>query len=388
MDHFGRASRVLAVVLSLMVITAACSGDGGNETASTSSAVTSTTSPTSTSTTIAPTTIVVTTTTPPQGPAVQPIVIDIDPDPTGHTLLRDAVAEMLDSVTFHFVKEIDVATGLDPGLQVPVSMHGTSSEGVVTPDGASVRGEEGQILDQVFGHDAVASALLDAQAEGTFYEAVDSGDGLFLHAPLLAVVDELIGVPSSTAESDRPLAEGWTRLDASPPWFLSDAMGLGGDPLPTDPRELLEFIGSSDRVGSPTPDDIDGQALTRVDVVVPLSDLFLLNGDGDISTVVDLFDAAGFFDGDSLDALDRALRGSDALISAWINEAGLVTRIEYGLGADAIGPALSDPDLADALNSLGLRDHSVLTFDGFDDPGNTVTIPTDFTSVDPDTLDF
>ena len=388
-----RWGRVAALALALVVAVAACSGGGGGESAATSAqdstSAPSTSAPAPTSTTsIAPTTVVVTTTTEPPGPAVEPVVIDLEADPAAQTLLSDSAAQLLDSVSFHFRKDITYASAFDPTFLIPVSMEGTVAEGVVTPKGASVRGDEGELLLQTFGDDPQSSAVLQSRSEDLYYEAIDTADGVFVHAPVIGVLDEMFLAPSSVKASDRPLVEGWVRLDASPPAFLFDAMGFGGDPFPTDPRELLDLIGFGGTAGSPTSDEVEGRSLTRVEVVVPLADLVEINGDGDVSTYVDAFDSLGAFSVDTLDALGRALLGSDALVTVWFDEDDLINRIEYDLGADAVAPALNNPDLIDALDFLGLEEHIVFTLDRFGDPGNTVETPSDFTPFDMSTLGF
>ncbi len=371
--------RRAALVLALLVLTAACNkGSGSGEE---SSATPGSVPPATVSTAAATTTTIAVTTTETQVPPAEPIVIDLEADPAGRELLSGATSDMLGSVSFRFRRDIQLAVDLEPLSQASQTIEGTALEGIVTPQGVYAKGDMGMFIGEDSFDDPRAAEVLAARADELYYEVIDSRGVLFAHSPVLGIVDDLLGTQASVVDAHQPLVEGWIRLDGIPEMLLTDAMTLAGGAMPTDPRELLELISRGRRTGTPTPDRPIDDTVTRVDVVVALPDLLAVNGDEDVNTYINLLHPLDAFSSDSLDALGQALSDSEATVSVWLDDNDRIIRVEYELGGEALVTALKDPDLVDALDSLGFEDHVTYTFDDFGDPALRVEPPDHFVPV-------
>ena len=310
-------------------------------------------------------------------PPASPIVIDLVGQIDAYEILARVTSGMLDGTSFRFDKRVHLAISHDTEIGSGFDFEVPWASGVITPDGASAGADETLILGSLFAADPEALDLIDAAAGRLSYEARESDRRGYLMSPVTDTLLKLFDSEGADRAPLRPVIEGWARLDGSPPVLLADAMYLGGDFLPTDPRELIAMIGNAREVGDPVRTELEGRPVSRVDLIVFLTDLSYVNGDIDFETLLDNLRAQGATE-EETDSLRRALEGSDALVSVWVDDTDHIVRVEYELGADAIAPAIQSPSLAAALDRLDMVEHVVFTFSDFDDPDLAVDPPADF----------
>ena len=310
-------------------------------------------------------------------PPASPIVIDLVGQIDAYEILARVTTGMLDGASFRFEKRVHLAISHDTQIGSGFDFEVPWASGVVTPGGAAAGADETLILGSLFAADPDALDLIDAAAGRLTYEARESDRRVYLMSPVTDTLLKLFDSEGADRAPLRPVIEGWGRLDGSPPVLLADAMYLGGDFLPTDPRELIAMIGNAREVGDPVRTELEGRPVSRVDLIVFLSDLSYVNGDIDFETLLDNLRAQGATE-EETDSLRRALEGSDALVSVWVDDNDHIVRVEYELGADAIAPAIQSPSLAAALDRLDMVEHVVFTFSDFDDPDLAVDPPADF----------
>ncbi len=323
-------------------------------------------------------------------PIASPVVIDLPGRSDAFGILARVVDGMLHRSSFRFEKRVHLSISDDVDIGSGFDVDVVWATGVVTDRGAEVHADETPLLEGIFAGDPASLAVI-AEAQGRLnYEARQIVRRTYLTAPVVDTLSQLFDdgpeYASGSEKADRaevrlrPLVDGWIRLDWSGLVFLSEAMSIGGDVLPTDPRDLLLGLTGAYEVGKPKREELGGTGLTRVDLVIPLPYLYYFNGDLDFSALSENLEAQGASPEES-DSLRRALMGSDALVTVWTDDEDHIVRVEYELGAEAVAPAIRSPSLAAALDRLDLVEHVILTFSDFDDPALTVEPPVDFAPV-------
>ena len=395
----NRRGPVLIVLIASLILPAVGCGSTGTVTEATPSTLVTAPTTTAGTTTVPSTTVATSTpvatsttsadestttavTTQPARESFTPIIVDIAPDPDGDLLLSRAVSNMFDTVSYQFRKDIHI-TGIydNPGTG-RIVVDETANEGRVVGRAVAVNAHPGPILAAIAGGSPGVRDFIENNIDTLSYQAVETGGFLYAYSPFLGAMSDAIGLPGPLEEYLRPMFDSWVRIDRPIYLQLTDVMFLAGDAWGTDPRDLFDLLDVGRRAGSPVTQVVKGRPLTRIDVVVPLDDLFLVNGDDDHQNVLELLSGTRALNRADLEELDAALAASEAMVSVYVNDEALVERVEFELGEQAVAPALSDRDHLDALAYLNLGEHVVMEFFDFDDPGLTVDPPKEFEVID------